>query len=202
MSENLQLSTAIAIAVPMTVVTLLAIDVAASVTTPCMPLMSLVRRLCSSPPRVRVKNPRGWRCRWENRSVRSVCMTRWPVRVASQVCTTPRSCVTIVTARMPPTSVSNSGTSWCGMASSMRCLVRNGGASAMTALTTMIASTTAMDTRCGAKSRVMRRMETGWASSWAMSALLTRMSERPAPWPGPGPWGFGWLVVVITSFRL
>ena len=44
-----------ATAVAMAVVTLLAIEVAVEVMTACMPLMSWVRRDCTSPLRVRVK---------------------------------------------------------------------------------------------------------------------------------------------------
>ena len=57
-------------------VTFAAIDVAVWVTTPCMLPMSLTRRDCTSPPRVRVKKSRDWRCRWANRSLRRRCMTR------------------------------------------------------------------------------------------------------------------------------
>ena len=62
-SESRQLSATIAIAVPTTVVTFAAIEVAVEVTTACMPPMSLVSRDCTSPPRVRVKKPSDWRCR-------------------------------------------------------------------------------------------------------------------------------------------
>ena len=60
-SDNCQLSTTMATTVPTTVVRLAATDVAVVVTTVCIPPMSLVRRLWTSPPRVRVKKPRDWR---------------------------------------------------------------------------------------------------------------------------------------------
>ena len=60
-----------AIAVATTVVTLVAIEVAVSVTTDCMPLTSLVRRDCTSPPLVRVKKASDCCCRWAKTSVRS-----------------------------------------------------------------------------------------------------------------------------------
>ena len=92
-----------ATAVPITTVTLAAIDVAVWVTTPCMLPMSLTRRDCTSPPRVRVKKSRDWRCRWANRSLRRRCMTRWPTAVESQVCTTPMTAVATATPSMAPT---------------------------------------------------------------------------------------------------
>ena len=93
-------SATIATAVATAVVRFAAIDVAVDVTTPCMPLTSLVRRDCTSPARVRVKKPSDWRCRWVKTAVRSSCMTRWPTWVDSHVCTTPSSWVTAATATM------------------------------------------------------------------------------------------------------
>ena len=74
---------------PTTVVRLAAIEVAVEVTTDCMLPMSLTTRDWISPPRVRVKKPIDWRCRWPKRSERSRCMTRWPTVVDCQVWTTP-----------------------------------------------------------------------------------------------------------------
>ena len=74
-----------AMAVATAVVRLLAIDVAVDVMTDCMPLMSWVRRDCTSPLRVRVKKATDWRCRWRKTSVRSPCMTRWPTEVVSHL---------------------------------------------------------------------------------------------------------------------
>ena len=105
--DSRQLSAAMATAVPMTVVALEATDVAVEVTTDCMPPMSLVSRDCTSPPRVRVKKPSDWRCRWVNTAVRRPCMTRWPTVVDSHVWTTPNTAVTTVTASMPPTAHSS-----------------------------------------------------------------------------------------------
>ena len=62
-SESRQLNATMAAAVAMAVVTLLAMEVAVLVTTPCIPAMSLVKREVTSPPRVRVKKPSDWRCR-------------------------------------------------------------------------------------------------------------------------------------------
>ena len=92
-----QLSATIATAVPTAVVTLAATEVAVLVTTDCMAPMSLVRRDCTSPPRVRVKKSIDWRCRWSKTWVRRVCMICWPRPVDIQVCTTPSSELATVT---------------------------------------------------------------------------------------------------------
>ncbi len=63
-SDSRHDSATIATVVATAVVRFEAIDVAVEVTTPCIPLTSLVRRDCTSPPRVRVKKPSDWRCRW------------------------------------------------------------------------------------------------------------------------------------------
>ncbi len=102
-SARRQLRATIATAVPTTTVTLAAIEVAVLVTTPCMLPMSLTRRDWTSPPRVRVKKPSDWRCRWANRSLRRRCMTRWPTEVESQVCTTPIAAVATATPSIAPT---------------------------------------------------------------------------------------------------
>ncbi len=73
-----------AIAVPTTVVTLDASEVAVLVTTDCIPPMSLVSRDWISPPRVRVKKFSDCRCRWEKTRVRRPCMTFWPTVVEIQ----------------------------------------------------------------------------------------------------------------------
>ena len=112
--ESRQLSTAMATAVPITVVALEAKDVAVEVTTDCMPPMSFISRDWTSPPLVRVKKPSDWRCRWVKTAVRRPCMTRWPTVVDSQVWTTPKTAVSTVTASMPPTAHSSSGTSCRG----------------------------------------------------------------------------------------
>ena len=93
--------TAIATAVATVVVRFEAIEVAVEVTTLCMPPMSLVIRDCTSPVRVRVKNAIDCRCRCAKTSVRSPCMTRWPIWVLIQVWKTPRTDVTAATATMP-----------------------------------------------------------------------------------------------------
>jgi hypothetical protein len=63
MSASCQDSATMATAVAVTVVRLLAIDVAVEVTTDCMPPMSFWMRDCTSPVRVCVKNATDWRCR-------------------------------------------------------------------------------------------------------------------------------------------
>jgi hypothetical protein len=141
-SDNRQLSAAIATAVPTTVVAFAAADVAVEVTTDCMPPMSLVSRDCTSPPLVRVKKPRDWRCRCAKTAVRRPCMTRCPTVVESQVWTTPRTAVTTVTASMPPTAQSRSPRSRRGNASSMTSRTRNGVASATVEEATISATTT------------------------------------------------------------
>lgn len=128
---------------PTTVVTLEAIEVAVEVTTFCMPPMSLVSRDWISPPRVRVKKPRDCRCRWSNTRVRRSCMTCWPTVVEIHVCTTPRIEATTVTASITPTAPSSSGTSWSGIAWSMRVRTRNGLTSVITDETTMSPTTSA-----------------------------------------------------------
>ena len=60
-SDSRQDSAPIATAVPTTTVTLEAIEVAVEVTTFWTPLMSLVSRDCTSPPRAFVKKPTDWR---------------------------------------------------------------------------------------------------------------------------------------------
>src|SRR5690625_6181036 len=84
-------STTIATVVPTTVVTLDAIEVAELVTTDCIPLMSLVNRDWTSPPRGRGKNSIGMRCKWAKTSVRSLCVIVWPTSVAIQVWITPKN---------------------------------------------------------------------------------------------------------------
>ena len=84
-SASCQLRATMATTVPTTTVRLEAIEVAVEVTTDCMLPMSLTTRDCTSPPRVRVKKPTDWRCRWPKRSERSRCMTRWPTVVDCQV---------------------------------------------------------------------------------------------------------------------
>ena len=111
---------------PTTTVTLEAIEVAVEVTTFCTPLMSLVSRDCTSPPRAWVKNPTDWRCRRSNSPVRRSCITRWPTVVDSQVCTTPIIAVAAATPTMAPTSHSSSATSCWGSASSIRRCTRKG----------------------------------------------------------------------------
>ena len=109
--DSRQDSATMATAVATAVVRFEAIEVAVEVTMPCMPLMSLVRRDCTSPARVRVKKPSDWRWRWSKTEVRRTCITRWPTEAESQVWTTPSSWVVIVTASMPPTVMSRRRTS-------------------------------------------------------------------------------------------
>ena len=138
-SESRHDSATIATAVATAVVRFDAIEVAVEVTTPCMPLTSLVRRDCTSPPRVRVKKPSDWRCRCANTEVRSSCITRCPTWVDSQVCTTPSSWVTTATATIAPTVSRSRRESCCGRATSTISRTRKGCASATTLVTTMIA---------------------------------------------------------------
>ena len=112
-------STAIATAVATVVVRFEAIEVAVEVTTICMPPMSLVIRDCTSPVRVRVKNAIDCRCRCAKTSVRSPCITRWPIWVLIQVCKTPSTDVTAATATMPAVSSTSRRRSWSGSATSM-----------------------------------------------------------------------------------
>ena len=181
-SASRQLRAAIATAVPTTTVRFDATDVAVEVTTPCMPLMSLVSRDCTSPPRVRVKKPIDWRCRCANRSVRSRCITCWPTAVDSQVWSTPRTAPTTATAIMPPTSASSSVTSCWGSASSMRFRTRNGWASPVTELATMSATMTPRRPRYGANRRAIRASDTGESASCFWSAGSGR-PDRPGPRP-------------------
>ena len=140
--DSRQLRAAIATAVPMTVVTFEAADVAVEVTTDCMPPMSFISRDCTSPPLVRVKKPSDWRCRCVKTAVRRPCMTRWPTVVDSHVWTTPNTAATTVTASMPATAHTSRRTSWRGSASSMIIRTRNGVASATVEDATIAATTT------------------------------------------------------------
>ncbi len=189
-SARRQLRATMATAVPTTTVTLAAIEVAVWVTTPCMLPMSLTRRDCTSPPRVRVKKPSDWRWRWAKRSLRRRCMTRWPTAVESQVCTTPMTAVATATPSIAPTRSSRRRTSWRGSASSMTWRTRNGWARPTGELSTMRATTTARVARCGAKSRAMRRSDTGESASWRRSAGSGRPPRRrPASLRGGGSRG-------------
>jgi hypothetical protein len=181
-SDSRHDSATMATIVPTTVVALDARDVAVEVTTDCMPEMSWVSRDCTSPPRVRVKKPSDWRCRWLNTEVRRPCMTRCPTVVDSQVCTTPRTAVVAATASMPRTAQTSSRTSCRGSASSMTSLTRNGVASATRDEVTMSTTTVATCQRNGANSAVTRRSGTGLRSSWARSA---GSRVRPPPLPCP-----------------
>jgi hypothetical protein len=184
-SESCQDSAAMATAVATAVVRLDATDVAVEVTTVCMPPMSLVIRDCTSPVRVRVKKAIDWRCRWANTSVRRRCMTCWPTRVDSQVCTTPSAAVTAATATMPPVSQASRVTSRSGSAVSMIARSRNGEAIATTEDATMIATTTASGRRCGVNSRPMRGSETSRACAFS-AAVTVRWSDRRGRFGGSG----------------
>ncbi len=146
-SERRQLSATMAPDVPTTPVTFEAIDVAVDVTTDCMPPMSFVNRDCTSPPRVRVKKPSDWRCRWSKTCVRMPCITAWPTVVDSQVCSTPRTEVTTVTPSMPATSQISRLTFRCGSATSIRSRMRNGVASETTAEAVISSMTATTDQR-------------------------------------------------------
>lgn len=186
-SDNRQLSTAIATAVPITVVTLDAIDVAVDVTTVCMPPMSLVSRDWISPPRVRVKKPSDCRCRCANTRVRRLCMIRCPTVVEIQVWTTPNTAVATVIASIATTAHTSSVTSWSGIARSMTSRTRNGLASEIADDATMSATTTAICHRYGANSAPMRRRLTGDSSSCARSAgSILRVRIGPPPGPPNG----------------
>ena len=178
-SDRRGLRATIATAVATAVVTLLAIEVAVEVMTACMPLMSWVRRDCTSPLRVRVKKAIDCRWRWRNTSVRRPCMTRSPTAVVSQVCTTPSSWVTTVTASMPPTAQRSRLTSWWGRASSMTARSRKGEAIEMTEMATMIAVTRATDRRWGPKRARTRRIGTGDSASCSRSAGSIFSGPRP-----------------------
>ncbi len=177
-SDRRQLSAPMATAVPTTVVALEARLVAVLVTTDCMEPMSLVSRDCTSPPRVRVKKPSDWRCRWVKTDVRSPCMTRWPTVVEIQVCTTPSRAVAAATATMPATAQASSRTSACGSASSMTVRTRKGVARAISELVTISAITVPTCRRCGRKSASTRRRGTGERSSWLRSAGSVRVPGR------------------------
>ena len=164
-SDSRQDSKPMATAVPTTTVTLEAIEVAVEVTTFWTPLMSLVSRDCTSPPRAWVKNPTDWRWRRSNRPVRRSCMTRWPTAVDSQVCTTPIIAVAAATPTMAPTSHSSSATSCWGSASSIMRFTRNGWASPIAELATIRPTTTASRPLKGASRRAIRGSETGESAS-------------------------------------
>ncbi|BCN47514.1 hypothetical protein RE9416_08150 [Prescottella equi] len=183
-NDSRQLSTAIAIAVPITVVTLDAIDVAVDVTTVCMPPMSLVSRDWTSPPRVRVKKPSDWRCRCVNTRVRRLCMIRCPTVVEIHVCTTPNTAVATVIASIATTAHTSSVTFCSGIARSITSRTRNGLASEIADDATISATTTVICHRYGAKSAPIRRRLTGDSSSWARSAGST-LRVRIGPPPGP-----------------
>ncbi len=121
-----QLNVAMAMAVAITVVRLEAIEVAVLLTTLLRPLTSLTIRLCTSPPRLRMKKPRDCRCRWVNTLVRSVCMTRWPRVAEIQVWRMPSTWVNTAMAIMAPTHHSSTGMSWVGIATSTISRIRNG----------------------------------------------------------------------------
>ncbi len=140
-------SATIATAVATVVVRFEAIDVAVDVTTDCMPPMSLVIRDCTSPVRVRVKKPTDWRCRCAKTSVRSPCMTCWPIRVLIQVCTTPSTEVTAATATIAAVSRTRSLRSCSGRATSMTPRSRNGEARPTTDAAAMMPTTTSTDQR-------------------------------------------------------
>ena len=158
--DNRQDSATIATAVATAVVRFEAMEVAVEVTTCCMPPMSLVIRDWTSPLRVRVKNPSDWRCRCSNTVVRSRCMTRCPMVVLIQVCTTPSTAVSAAMATMPATSHPSTRTSCRGSATSMTARSRKGWAIATTDDATMIAVTIVSASRCSEKSPAIRRSET------------------------------------------
>ena len=184
-SDSRHDSAAIATAVPTTTVTLEAIEVAVEVTTFCTPLMSLVSRDCTSPPRALVKKPTDWRCRRSNSPVRRSCITRWPTVVDSQVCTTPIIAVAAAMPTIAPTSHSSSATSCWGSASSIKRRTRNGWARPIAELATIRPTTTASRPLKGASRRAIRRSETGESASCRLSARTWFGSEpelrRPRP---------------------
>ena len=90
-------------------------------------------------------------------------MSVWPTMLESQVCRTPRVLVMTATAIMPRAISVTRVTSRSGMAWSSSSRSRNGDASAMTALKTMIAVTTAMRARYGRKRLRTRRTGAGSA---------------------------------------
>ncbi|GAB2664434.1 hypothetical protein GCM10027068_50470 [Prescottella soli] len=184
-SERRQLSTAIATAVPTTVVRLDAIEVAVDVTTVCIPPMSLVSRDWISPPRVRVKNPRDCRCRCVKTRVRRLCMIRCPTVVEIHVWITPNTELATVIASMPSTAHTSSVTFCSGIARSITSRTRNGLASEIVDDATMSATTTAICQRYGANRAPIRRRLTGFSASWARSAGSTFAPRGPRPGPGP-----------------
>ena len=141
--------------------------------------MSLVSRDCTSPPRVRVKKPSDWACRWVKSRVRSVCMTFWPILVAIQVCTTPMAAVAAATATSPPASQASSAVFWCGSASSMMARIRKGWARPMTEAAEISSTTTAMVNLCGVKSAAIREGFTGWSLTCLRSAGFRRATGPP-----------------------
>lgn len=178
-SDRRQLSATMAIDVPTTPVTFEAIEVAVEVTTDCMPPMSFVSRDWTSPPRVRVKKPSDWRCRWPKTLVRRPCMTFWPTVVDSHVCNTPSIEVEIVTPSMPATSQSSRLTFWWGSASSISALMRNGVASEISDDAVMSSITMMIGSRYGENRAPTRRSETGDSRSWARSAGSTLAARGP-----------------------
>jgi hypothetical protein len=115
-----------ATAVPTAVVMLEATDVAVVVMTDCSPAMSLMRRDWISPPRVRLKNADRLALQVGEDVGAQSAHDRWPMVVASQVCTTPRTAVATATPIMPPTVHASSVVSPCGSASSMTARSRKG----------------------------------------------------------------------------
>jgi len=198
--------------------------VAVEVTTDCSPEVSWISRDWISPPRVRLKKAIDWAWRWLNTLVRSVCITRCPMVVASQVCQTPRMPVTAATTTIPTTSHTSRTVSCWGSATSMISRSRNGWASPTIDDTTMMATTAARIQPCPAKRRATRRRLTGDSASWARSAGFTRTGPRPTipkptslmvpswsePYPAgiarhswalAGGWGFVPLGCVINQRR-
>jgi hypothetical protein len=169
-----------AAAVPTVVVRFDAIDVAVFVTTDAMPPTSFWILDWTSPVRVRVKKASDWRCRWLNRSTRSRCMTRCPVRVLIQVCTTPKAAVNAAIATMAMTSQTSSRRLRRGIALSITARSRNGEARPTSDDATMSSVTSASGQRKGQNSFPIRRRDTLLACS--RSALVT---ERGPPPPRP-----------------
>ena len=171
-----------AMAVPTTVVTLDAIEVAVEVTTDCIPATSLVSRDWTSPPRVRVKKASDWRCRWPKTSVRRRCMTSWPTRVEMPGLADAEHGGGDGDGEHAADQPRRSSRTFCwGRASSMTSRRRKGEARETSEEATMRAITTAIRPRKGAKSDAdAAPAAPGDSASWARSAGSTRRGPRHA----------------------
>ena len=99
-------------------------------------------------------------------------MICWPISVASRVWITPNTAEMTATPTIAAHSASSSGTSWSGMAVSMRCLMMNGLARPTTEVATISATMAMSRVLNGWNSAAIRPRLTGCSSSWRRSAAL------------------------------